>query len=130
VRHLTLGEALDLYRRVMAQSGGLVGVRSLAGLESALAQPRMTFDGADLYPTLVDKAAMLGFAIIQNHPFIDGNKRLAHAAMETFLILNEYEILASTDAQEQAILGVAAGTIDREAFTTWLRHHAGPVRPQ
>ncbi|MCP9468975.1 MAG: type II toxin-antitoxin system death-on-curing family toxin [Nitrospira sp.] len=88
MRHLTLREILEIYQHVMQQSGGLVGIRDLGALESAVAQPRMTFDGAELYPTVVEKAASLGFSLIQNHPFVDGNKRTAHAAMETFLVLN------------------------------------------
>jgi death-on-curing protein len=88
VRYLALNEVLELYRRIMGQTGGLVGIRDLPALESALAQPRMTFDGVDFYPTAVDKASALGFSLIQNHPFTDGNKRIGHAAMETFLVLN------------------------------------------
>lgn len=74
MRYLTLGEVLGIYRRVMEQSGGMAGIRDLGALESAVAQPRMTFSGEDLYPTLVEKAAALGFSLIQNHPFADGNK--------------------------------------------------------
>ncbi len=126
VRYLSLKEVLALYRRVMEQSGGMPGIRSLDALLSALAQPRLTFGGQDLYPTIVDKAAALGYAIIKNHPFVDGNKRLGHAAMETFLVLNGYEIDAPVDEQEQVILQLAAGTMDREAFTEWLRRHVVP----
>ena len=72
----------------------------LPALESALAQPQMTFGGEDLYPTLVDKAAALGYALIKNHPFLDGNKRTGHAAMEVFLVLNGYEIHADVEEQE------------------------------
>lgn len=123
MRFLSLPEILDLYLRIMSQSGGTVGVRDLNSLESSLAQPRQSFGGLDLYPTLADKAAMLGYSIIQNHPFIDGNKRIGHAAMETFLILNGFEIQASIDEQEAVILGVASGEIDRKEFTEWLLGH-------
>ena len=95
----------------------------LPALESALAQPQMTFGGEDLYPTLVDKAAALGYALIKNHPFLDGNKRTGHAAMEVFLVLNGYEIRATVDEQEHVMLQVAANEIDREEFTAWLRTH-------
>jgi death-on-curing protein len=126
MRHLTLGEVLDIYSRVMQQSGGLVGIRDLGALESAVAQPRMTFDGAELYPTLVEKASALGFSLIENHPFLDGNKRAGHAALETLLVLNGYQISASVDEQVAIILGVASGTVGREAFTAWLREHIAP----
>jgi death-on-curing protein len=83
----------------------------------------MTFDGRELYPTIVEKASALGFSLIQNHPFIDGNKRIGHAAMETFLMLNGHEISASADEQVDIILGVASGNISRHAFTNWLKEH-------
>jgi death-on-curing protein len=69
------------------------------------------------------KAAALGFSLIRNHPFIDGNKRVGHAAVELFLLLNGHEIEASVDEQEAAILGVASGDMDREEFLNWLEHH-------
>ena len=97
MRFLTLIEVLELHRRILAQSGGALGVRDLNLLESAIAQPRVTFAGEDLYPSLLEKAAALGFSIVMNHPFIDGNKRTGHAAMETFLVLNRTEIHASVD---------------------------------
>ena len=123
MRYLTLNEVLDLYHRILEQSAGSVGIRDLGALESALAQPRMTFDEVELYPTLADKAAALGFSLINNHPFVDGNKRTGHAAMEVFLILNGYEIEADVDEQERVILNVAAGQIKREELAEWLRLH-------
>lgn len=118
--YLTVPEVLQIYQEVMAQSGGAMGVRDFGILDSAVAQPRMTFGGAELYPTLVEKASALGFSLIQNHPFVDGNKRVGHAAMEMFLILNGYEIQAGVDEQVAMILQVAAGVATREQFTGWL----------
>jgi death-on-curing protein len=123
MRYLTLGEVLGIYDAVMRQSGGVAGIRDLGALESAVAQPRMTFGGTDLYPTVSEKAAALCFSVVQNHPFLDGNKRAAHAAMETFLVLNACEIRASVDEQERVILGIASGETGREAFMDWVRAH-------
>ena len=123
MRYLTVGEVLEIYSRVMEQSGGGVGIRDIGALESAVAQPRMAFNDKDLYPTIMEKASALGFSLIQDHPFIDGNKRTGHAAMETFLILNGYEISASVDEQVEIVLGVASGNIDRNTFTDWLIDH-------
>jgi len=123
MRYLTLNEVLVLYRRIIEETGGTVGVRDLNLLESALAQPRQTFGGTELYPTLVEKATALGFSLIKNHPFVDGNKRVGHAAMEVFLVLNGYEIEAPVEEQEQVILDVAAGKMSRGAFTEWLEAH-------
>lgn len=123
IRYLTLIEVVELHRQIIEQSGGALGIRDRGTLESALAQPRMTFSGEDLYPTLVDKAAAIGFSLIMNHPFIDGNKRIGHAAMEVFLVMNGYEIDASVDEQEVIILSLASGELEREAFTQWLKNH-------
>lgn len=121
MHYLSLNELLELHRRVMEQSGGIAGIHSLDAIESALAQPQMTFGGEELYPTIVEKASALGFSLIQNHPFIDGNKRTGHAAMETFMVLNGFEIDASVDEQERIILQVASGELKRETFTEWVR---------
>ena len=127
MRYLTLSEALELHRRVIGQSGGALGVLNLGTLESALAQPRMTFGGKDLYPSMIEKAAALGYSLIQNHPFLDGNKRTGHAATEVFLFLNGFEIRSSVDEQEQIILRVASGEMDRQALTAWLRDHVTAI---
>jgi death on curing protein len=66
---------------------------------------------------------VLGYSLIQNHPFLDGNKRTGHTAIEVFLLLNHCEIQASVDEQERIVLQVASGKMDREAFTLWLRDH-------
>lgn len=115
----TVADALEIYRRVIEQSGGLLGIRDIGSLESAIAQPRMTFNGNELYPTIVEKASALGFSLIQNHPFADGNKRTGHAVMEVFLVTNGYEIDASTDEQVDIVLEVASGAMNRENFTGW-----------
>jgi death on curing protein len=70
MRYLTLGEVVTLHRAVVAATGGADGIRELGRLESALAQPKATFDTIDLYPTVVDKAAALGFGLAMNHPFV------------------------------------------------------------
>jgi death-on-curing protein len=127
MRYLTLNDLLFIYYRVMEQSGGLAGVRDMGALETALSQPLMTFGGEDLYPTLAAKAAALGYTIIQNHPFIDGNKRAGHAALETFLVLNGHELNAAVDEQERVILQVAAGIMRRDAFSQWVEEHVVPL---
>ena len=123
MRYLTLKEALELHRRIIEQSGGSTGMRDIGLLESALAQPLMTFGGEDLYPTLGEKASAMCFSLVKNHPFVDGNKRVGHAVMETFLILNGYEISALMLEQEEVILSLAAGELDREGFGEWLCGH-------
>jgi death-on-curing protein len=123
MRLLTREQILTLHKRIIEQSGGSMGIRNQDGLESALAQPYMTFSGQELYPTLIEKVAALGFSLINNHPFIDGNKRIGHAAIEVTLLMNGYEIKADIDNQEFAILAVAASKMNRQDFLEWLQNH-------
>ena len=123
MRWLTLAEVLDLHRRLIEQSGGRAGLRDIGLLEASLAQPRQTFGGTDLYPGVVAKAAALGFSLIQNHPFIDGNKRVGHAAMEVSLLLYGVELVATTDESESVVLAVASGELDRAGFIAWALAH-------
>jgi len=123
MRYLTISEVLEIHDRLIRQSGGGSGLRDVGALESSVAQPRMTFDGKELYPTISEKASALGFSLIQNHPFVDGNKRTGHAAIEIFLVMNGYQINAHVDEQENVILLVAAGEIGRASFNDWLRNH-------
>jgi death-on-curing protein len=120
MRHLTVEEVMALHARVIETSGGSPGVRDPNGLDSAVAQPHMTFNGIDLYPTAARKAAALGHSLISNHPFIDGNKRVGHAAREAPLVLNGYEISAGVDEQEAVVLAVASGTMSRDEFLAWV----------
>ncbi len=113
---------------VLESSGGAAGIHDLSALESSLAQPRATFGGADLYPTLVDKAAALLYSLVLNHPFLDGNKRVGHAATEVFLLLNGSELIADTDDQEQVILSLAAGQVSRQELRAWLSKHLRPAK--
>ncbi|MCC6298038.1 MAG: type II toxin-antitoxin system death-on-curing family toxin [Anaerolineales bacterium] len=123
MRYLTVSEVIELYRQTIQASGGTVGILSIESLESAVAQPRATFGGEELYPTIVEKAAALGFSLVMNHAFVDGNKRIGHYAMETFLVINGYEVDAPIDEQEAIILQLASGTLDRASFTDWVREH-------
>jgi death-on-curing protein len=126
MRWLSLAEVLELHRRLIQQSGGAFGLRDLGLLESALGQPLQTFGGQDLYPEFIDKVACLGFSLIQNHPFLDGNKRIGHAAMEVVMVLNGLELRADVDASEAVVLSVASGTMDRSALARWLTAHQCP----
>ena len=123
MRYLTVEEVEKLHQRVLDETGGGGGVRDQGALESAVAQPQMTFGGQELYPTLADKTSALGFSLAMNHAFVDGNKRTAHAAMEVFLVLNGAELNAAVDEQEKVMLELAAGKLDREAFVEWIRQH-------
>ena len=126
-RYLSLAEVLKLHGLIIAKSGGSDGLRDLGMLESALGQPRQTFGGEDLYPSITSKAAALGFSLIMNHPFIDGNKRVGHAATEAVLMLNGFELAAEIDDAEAEILAVAAGQRTRDEFQAWIEKHVRPL---
>jgi len=130
MKYISLFQVLELYRQIIAQSGGALGVRDIRALESALAQPQMTFGQKELYSTLFEKAAALAYSLTMNHPFVDGNKRVAHAVMEILLLFNGYEIEASVDEQEDLFLQLASGKISREKLTDWLIDKTVSKTPQ
>ena len=92
-------------------------------LSHQVSQPFQSFGGNELYPTLLDKAAALGFFLASNHPFVDGNKRVAHAALAVMLRLNGYRVHASVNEQEQIMLRLASGKLTRAEFSEWVNAH-------
>lgn len=126
MRYLSLAEVLFLYERLITRPGGGAGLRDLGALESALAQPRATFDAVDLYPSVVEKGAALAYSLVGNHPFVDGNKRVGHAALETFLVLNGFALTADVDEAEHVFLALAAGTLTRTTLQDWIGQHYAP----
>ena len=123
MRYLSLAEVFELHEKIISSSGGSRGVHDMKALESSINQPRLSFNQEDLYPDIVSKASALCFSLVMNHPFVDGNKRTGHAAMETFLVLNGHEIVAGIDEQESVMLELAGGKLTREDFSEWLNKH-------
>jgi death-on-curing protein len=124
VEYLTLEEVLLLHARLIQRTGGSGGVRDVGLLESALARPRATSGGEDLYPDLWHKAAALMHSLIKNHPFVDGNKRTALTATGLFLELNGYMLTASNDEAARFALQAAVGDVDVEAMAAWIESHS------
>ncbi|MEZ4686583.1 MAG: type II toxin-antitoxin system death-on-curing family toxin [Bacteroidia bacterium] len=120
---LSVELVFEVHHYLILESGGSHGLRDRRILENCLNQYLITFEGQFLYSGLVEKAAALGFSLVANHPFVDGNKRVGHAAMEIFLKMNGYVIDSPVDTQEAVILGIASGKISRENLTEWLRNH-------
>ena len=123
-RLLTEDEAFALHDAAIKAFGGTPGLRDRALLDSALAQPLMTFDGVELYPTLFDKVSAIAFSLISNHAFVDGNKRVGFAAMGVILLRNGFRLDCTADEGERITLNVAAGQATREELTMWIRQHA------
>jgi len=121
MRYLSLKEVILLHKYAIKQSGGVVGIRDIGLLQSAITQPKAKFSGKDLYPTLIEKASALCFFLVKNHPFFDGNKRVGHLALETFLVMNGYEIVCLVDDQEKVIIDLAAGNMSKEELSIWLK---------
>ena len=107
-------------QRIIEDSSGMHGVRDMNMLLSAIGQPQQSFGGVDLYPDIISKSAALGYFLIRNHPFVDGNKRIGHAMMEWTLRANRYELQKDVDEQEAVILKIAAGEMTLEEVTSWL----------
>ena len=117
-------EKVLLLHQLMAEAtGGDVGVRDEALLESAIENIYATFDGAELYPSKEEKAARLGFSLISNHAFVDGNKRIGIYIMLLFLELNGIKIEATNDEVIELGLSVAAGSADYDKMLGWINEH-------
>ena len=128
IRYLTLSEVLALHGNLLASSGGNAGIRDLGRVQAALKKTVATFEGVEVYPSVIEKAAALGCGLIQAQAFADANKRLGHAVTELFLILNGLEIVAPVDEQEKVVLDIASDRLTREGFTDWLKRHARVVK--
>lgn len=130
VKHITLDEVVWLHERVIARSGGGAGIRDRGSLDACIHQPRMTFGGQDLYPSLPEKAAALAFSLVRNHPFVDGNKRIGFAAMRVFLMRNGSDLHYCVDNAEETFLSLAAGQLTREQLIEWINQHIVPAQYQ
>jgi len=102
-------QVIQMHSMLLASTGGTEGLRDEALLESALASARQTFIGMDLYPTTISKIARITFSLIQNHPFVDGNKRIGVFVMLTLLALNNIEVSFSNNDVVRIGLEIAAG---------------------
>ncbi len=113
-----------MHRLALENGGGQSGVRDEAALKSCIAQPSGSFAGRDLYEGTVAKVVQLGFLIIQNHPFFDGNKRTGHMALVTTLAANGWFLLATDDELHDEIIRVAEGRSTRDQFLERVRYWA------
>ncbi|MDE6111316.1 MAG: type II toxin-antitoxin system death-on-curing family toxin [Eubacterium sp.] len=117
-------EKILLLHQVMAEAtGGDVGVRDDALLESAIENIYATFDGIELYPSKEEKAARLGYSLISNHAFVDGNKRIGMYIMISFLELNGIRIDASNEDVVELGLSVADSTANYDSILNWINKH-------
>ena len=113
-------KVLLLHKLITAETGGDPNVRDIALLNSALESAFQTFDGQELYPTKEDKGARIGYALISNHAFVDGNKRIGMYVLLTFLETNGIKIHPTVDDVARVGLAVAAGEMQYEDLLEWI----------
>jgi len=124
--YLTLAEVLIIHDELLRLDGGLPGIRDLGLIESAISQPQANFFGQELYSTLPEKAAALGYSLTCNHGFNDGNKRVGWTTLDVFLRRNGMRMVVDVDEAERVILQLASGELSREAFMAWVAAHCQP----
>ncbi len=112
--------AIELNKIISEASGGSSGLRDESLLLSALNRPFQTFDGKDLYPSIIDKSAALFESIIINHPFIDGNKRMAYAFMRILLTEAGFTIDANEDEKYNFVISASEGKLNHEEIKNWI----------
>jgi death-on-curing protein len=119
--YLSIEQIEELHELQVERFGGAPGLRDRGALEAAAARPAMTFGGEDLYPDIPAKAAAVMQSLVMNHPYLDGNKRIAVNVAEFFSELDGYRLEASNEELEQITLAVARGEMDAEPLTIWFR---------
>jgi len=120
IHYLNAEQILFIHARLVQETGGENGIRDLGMLRSAVARPQATFDQADLYPEIFAKAAALFQSLVNNYPFVDGNKRTGIAATVLFLQLNGYSFQIAQDEMVSLTLSVAQGAETIESISAWL----------
>jgi death-on-curing protein len=122
-----LDDVLDLHAHQIEKYGGSLGVRDLGLLKSAVAMPSATFGGEYLHVDVYEMAAAYLFHIVQNHPFIDGNKRAGAVVALAFLAINAIRVDDVEDELETLVMDVACGKIDKPEIAEFLRDHSSPM---
>ena len=120
---LSKRQIIALHGDLIAETGGQLGLRDEGLLESAVAAPFASFGTEELYPTLRQKAARLGYGLVQNHAFVDGNKRIAAHATLTFLALNGVELQYTQEELSAIFLKLASGEAKYEDLLAWIIEH-------
>ena len=113
-----------IHSDLLQRYGGRPGLRDPGLLDSALAQPKITVGGKFVHKTLFDKAAAYGFHVCKNHPFVDGNKRVAFVLMDIFLQKNGWEVTANEEEAYSMMISLASGKLSKAQLSKWLKKHS------
>jgi len=127
IRFITKKTVLYFHTKLIEEFGGINGIRDEGMLDSALAQAQIAIEGEYLHQDIFAMAAAYGFHLCRNHPFTDGNKRIALVVMDTFLYMNGQELLATEKDAYITMLELAAGNISKEQLAEWLRTNSQPL---
>jgi death-on-curing protein len=117
---ITIDEAIRIHNILIDKFGGSIGVRDKGLLLSALNRPFLTFDAKDLYATPIEKSSALFESLIKNHPFLDGNKRIAYVLMRLVLLQYDLDIKASEEEKYQFVIKAASGQLEYDAIKQWI----------
>lgn len=128
MKYLKLEEVLFIHDQAIKRFGGSLGLRDLGLLESALARPKASFDGEDLYTTIFDKAAVLMHSLLKNHPFVDGNKRTSYSVTGLFLQLNGFVLQNTHQESIKFTMSVENNNLSLEDMSLWLQKYTKPVK--
>jgi len=120
VKYLSLEQVIEAHSVLVDRYGGSHGIRDEGLLESAVFRPRGIVFGQEAYPDFFEKCAVLGYALIQNHPFVDGNKRTGFASMHLMLLMNGYDLASSTKMEVEMTEKVASGKMKETEIAIWL----------
>lgn len=123
MKYLSEEDVLKIHKRIIDKTGGSHGVRDLGGLSSALNRPRASFDNKDLYEDIFSKAAALFLSLINNHPFVDGNKRISITATSRFLYLNGYKLKASNKEVVKFCFRIVKEDSEVKRVADWLKEN-------
>ena len=120
---IQIEEVEKIHDILIEKFGGAKGIRDRGTLDSAISRPFQTFDGKDLYPNPVDKAAAIFESIISNHPFVDGNKRTAYVLMRLILTENNLDINVGQNEKYEFVIGAARGELTFDKIKDWIKRY-------
>jgi len=124
IKYLSSEQILAIHEALIKRYGGSHGIRDRGLLESAVFRPQAAVFGEEAYPTLFEKCAVLGYSIIQNHPFLDGNKRAGFAAMHLMLLINGYDLASTTEEEIGMTEDAASGKMHEAEIAKWLKQRS------
>ncbi len=123
MKTITLEQVQVFHTKLINRTGGLDGVKDMGLVQSALERHKATFDGVDLYPTIIDKIAVTTVSLVRNHGFLDGNKRIGVSVMVLLMKMNNIEVGYTQNELIELGLGLASNSLDEQHVIEWIKNH-------